>query len=117
PALKEKDIQDLKTACEHDYDYVAMSFTRNRDDIEQVRKVLDENGGKDIKIITKVENFEGLEHMEEIVDSADVQMIARGDMATETDFTEPPIMQKRFIKLSNKANKPAITATQMLESM
>jgi len=55
--------------------------------------------------------------MEEIVNNADVQMIARGDMATETDFTEPPIMQKKFIKLSNKANKPAITATQMLESM
>ena len=117
PALKEKDINDLKTACEHEYDYVAMSFTRGKDDIDQVRKVLDENGGKDIKIITKVENVEGLEHMEEIVDNADVQMIARGDMATETDFTEPPIMQKKFIKLSNKANKPAITATQMLESM
>ena len=94
-----------------------MSFARNKDDIDQVRKVLDENGGKDIKIITKVENVEGLEHMEEIVDNADVQMIARGDMATETDFTEPPVMQKRFIKLSNKASKPAITATQMLESM
>ncbi len=117
PALKEKDIQDLKTACEHDYDYVAMSFTRNKDDIDQVRKVLDENGGKDIKIITKVENVEGLENMEEIVENADVQMIARGDMATETDFTEPPVMQKKFIKLSNRANKPAITATQMLESM
>ena len=117
PALKEKDIADLKTACEHDYDYVAMSFTRNKDDIDQVRKVLDENGGKDIKIVTKVENVEGLENMEEIVENADVQMIARGDMATETDFTEPPVMQKKFIKLSNKANKPAITATQMLESM
>jgi pyruvate kinase len=117
PALKDKDIADLKTACEHDYDFVAMSFTRNKDDIEQVRKVLDENGGKDIKIITKVENVEGLEHMEEIVENADAQMIARGDMATETDFTEPPVMQKKFIKLSNKANKPAITATQMLESM
>lgn len=117
PALKEKDINDLKTACEHEYDFVAMSFTRGKDDIDQVRKVLDDNGGKDIMIITKVENVEGLEHMEEIVDNADAQMIARGDMATETDFTEPPIMQKKFIKLSNKANKPAITATQMLESM
>ena len=117
PALKEKDINDLKTACDHDYDYVAISFTRNKDDIDQVRKVLDENGGKDIKIITKVENVEGLENMEEIVDTADVQMIARGDMATETDYTEPPVMQKKFIKLSNRANKPAITATQMLESM
>ena len=117
PALKQKDIEDLKTACEHGYDYVAMSFTRGKDDIEQVRKVLDDNGGKDIKIITKVENTEGLEHMDEIVEQADVQMIARGDMATETDFTEPPIMQKKFIKLCNKHNKPAITATQMLEAM
>lgn len=117
PALKQKDIDDLITACEHNYDYVAMSFARNKDDIDQVRKVLDEHGGNDIKIITKVENVEGLEHMEEIVENADVQMIARGDMATETDFTEPPVMQKRFIKLSNKANKPAITATQMLETM
>ena len=117
PGLAEKDINDLKTACEHEYDYVAISFARNLDDIAQVRKVLDENGGKDIKIITKVENVEGLSNMEDIIKTADAQMIARGDMATETDFTEPPIMQKKFIKLSNRAFKPAITATQMLESM
>ena len=117
PALKEKDIEDLKASCAHDYDYVAMSFTRNVHDIEEVRKVLDENGGKDIKIITKVENVEGLENMESIIETADAQMIARGDMATETDYTEPPIMQKKFIRLSNLENKPAITATQMLESM
>lgn len=117
PALAEKDINDLKTACEHEYDFVAISFARNLDDIAQVRKVLDENGGKDIQIITKVENVEGLSNMVDIVNTADAQMIARGDMATETDFTEPPVMQKKFIKLSNKANKPAITATQMLESM
>ncbi len=117
PALAEKDYADLKTACEHEYDYVAISFARNLDDIAQVRKVLDDNGGKDIKIITKVENVEGLSNMEDIVKTADAQMIARGDMATETDFTEPPVMQKRFIKLSNRAYRPAITATQMLESM
>ena len=117
PALKQKDIDDLKAACEHDYDYVAVSFTRNKDDIDQVRKVLDENGGKDIKIITKVENCEGIENIDEIVANADAQMIARGDMATETDFTEPPIMQKRIIKLANQLSRPAITATQMLESM
>ena len=117
PALAQKDIDDLKTACEHEYDYVAISFARNADDINQVRKVLDENGGKDIKIITKIENVEGLSNMKTIINLADGQMIARGDMATETDFTEPPVMQKKCIKLSNKANKPAITATQMLESM
>ena len=117
PALAEKDINDLKAACAHEYDYVAISFARNLDDIAQVRKVLDEHGGQDIKIITKVENVEGLSNMEDIVRVADAQMIARGDMATETDFTEPPVMQKRFIKLANRAYKPAITATQMLESM
>ena len=117
PALAEKDFYDLKAACEQEYDYVAVSFARNLDDIAQVRKVLDENGGQEIKIIAKVENVEGLSNMEDIVKVADAQMIARGDMATETDFTEPPVMQKRFIKLSNRAYKPAITATQMLESM
>ena len=117
PALKEKDIDDLKTACEHEYDFVAISFARNLDDIAQVRKVLDENGGKDIKIITKVENIEGLSNLENIIENADAQMIARGDMATETDLTEPPIIQKKIIKNCNKFNKPAITATQMLESM
>ena len=117
PGLAEKDIADLKTACEHDYDFVAISFARNLDDIRQVRKVLDENGGKDIQIVTKIENVEGLSNLDDILKEADAQMIARGDMATETDFTEPPIVQKRIIKTSNKLCKPAITATQMLESM
>ena len=117
PGLAEKDIADLKTACEHDYDFVAISFARNLDDVRQVRKVLDENGGKDIKIITKIENVEGLSNLDDILREADGQMIARGDMATETDFTEPPVVQKRIIRTSNKICKPAITATQMLESM
>ena len=117
PALAEKDIADLKTACEHDYDFVAISFARNLDDIRQVRKVLDDNGGKDIQIVTKIENVEGLTNLDAILEAADAQMIARGDMATETDFTEPPIVQKRIIKTSNRICKPAITATQMLESM
>ena len=117
PALKDKDIADLKTACEHDYDFVAISFARNLEDIRNVRKVLDENGGKDIQIITKIENVEGLSNLDAILEEADAQMIARGDMATETDFTEPPVVQKRIIRTSNKLCKPAITATQMLESM
>lgn len=117
PGLAEKDIADLKTACEHDYDFVAISFARNLDDIRQVRKVLDENGGKDIQIITKIENVEGLSNLDDILKEADGQMIARGDMATETDFTEPPVVQKRIIRGCNRMFKPAITATQMLESM
>ena len=89
PGLAEKDIADLKTACEHDYDFVAISF----------------------------ENVEGISNLDNILLEADAQMIARGDMATETDFTEPPVIQKRIIKTSNRLCKPAITATQMLESM
>ncbi len=117
PALKDKDIEDLKAACAHEYDYVAISFARNTDDIMQVRKILDENGGKDIKLITKIENVEGIRNTNSIVEMADAQMVARGDMATETDFTEPPVMQKRIIKMANSLNRPVITATQMLESM
>ena len=117
PGLAEKDIADLKAACEHDYDFVAISFARNLEDIRNVRKVLDENGGKDIQIITKIENIEGLSNLDAILEEADAQMIARGDMATETDFTEPPVVQKRIIRTSNKLCKPAITATQMLDSM
>ena len=60
PGLADKDIADLKTACEHGYDYIALSFARNEEDIKNVRKILDENGGKDIQILTKVENVEGL---------------------------------------------------------
>ena len=67
PGLAEKDIADLKSACEHDYDFVAISFARNLDDIRQVRKVLDENGGKDIQIITKIENVEGLSNLDDII--------------------------------------------------
>ena len=117
PGLADKDIADLKTACEHGYDYIALSFARNDEDIKNVRKILDENGGKDIQILTKVENVEGLSNLNQIIDLADGQMIARGDMATETDFTEPPVVQKKIIKLCNKECKPVITATQMLESM
>lgn len=98
PGLSEKDIADLKTACEHDYDFVAISFARNLDDINQVRKVLDENGGKDIQIITKIENVEGLSNLDAILNEADGQMIARGDMATETDYTEPPVVQKELLE-------------------
>ena len=92
PGLADKDIADLKTACEHGYDYIALSFARNEEDIKNVRKILDENGGKDIQILTKVENVEGLSNLNQIIDLADGQMIARGDMATETDFTEPPVV-------------------------
>ncbi len=117
PGLSEKDIQDLKDGARVGFDYVAGSFIRNVDDVRNIRKVLDENGGKDIKIICKIENQEGIDNIEEIIENSDGIMIGRGDMGVEIPMEDVPVVQKRFIRLCNAAGKPVITATQMLESM
>jgi pyruvate kinase len=117
PALKEKDIQDLKDGARVGFDYVAGSFVRNVEDVRAIRKVLDDNGGKDVKIICKIENQEGIDNIQEIIDESDGIMVARGDMAVEVPFEKVPVVQKDFIKRCNEAGKPVITATQMLESM
>ena len=117
PALNEKDIQDIKDGCMAGFDYISASFIRNAQDVEQVRKVLDDNGGKNIKIISKIENKQGIENIEEIVKASDGVMVARGDLGVEIPVEEVPIMQKKMIKLCNKYGKIVITATQMLETM
>lgn len=117
PALKDKDIQDLVDGARVGFDYVAASFVRNKEDVLAVRKVLDENDGKDIKIICKVENQEGLDNIEEIIDNSAGIMIGRGDLGVEIPFQNVPIAQKDIIKLCNRKGKIVITATQMLESM
>lgn len=117
PSLKEKDIKDLIDGCKEDFDYIAASFIRNKEDIFAIRKVLEENGGNDIKIISKIENQEGIDNFKEILESSDGVMIARGDLGVEIPFEEVPIMQKKFIQECNNAGKLVITATQMLESM
>ena len=117
PALKEKDIQDLKDGARVGFDYIAASFIRNKDDVLAIRKVLDENGGKDIKIICKIENQEGLDNLEEILDHSDGIMVARGDLGVEIPYHRVPVEQKDMIKMANRKGKAVITATQMLESM
>lgn len=117
PALKEKDIKDLIDGCKADFDYIAASFIRSADDVRAIRKVLDENGGKDIKIISKIESQEGLDNFDEILEVTDGVMVARGDLGVEIPMEQVPIAQKNFIKKCNKAGKIVITATQMLESM
>lgn len=117
PSLKEKDIQDLKEGCKADFDFVAASFIRCKEDVLAIRKVLDENGGKDIKIISKIENQEGIDNLDEIIELSDGIMVARGDLGVEIPFYEVPIMQKKFIQKCNDAGKMVITATQMLDSM
>ncbi len=117
PALKEKDIQDLKDGARVGFDYIAASFVRNKEDVMAIRKVLDENGGENIKIICKIENQEGMDNLEEILDCSAGIMIGRGDLGVEIPFQDVPIAQKDIIKLCNRKGKAVITATQMLESM
>ena len=117
PALSEKDIADLTNGVKAGFDYIFASFVRRADDLHQMRKLLDDNGGKDIKIISKIESQEGIDNFEEILELSDGIMVARGDMAVEVPFEKVPVIQKRFIKRCNEVGKPVITATQMLESM
>lgn len=117
PGLKQKDIDDLLYGIEAGFDYIAASFTRNKDDVMQIRKVLDENGGKDIQIIAKIENQEGIDNIDEILECADGIMVARGDLAVEVPFEEVPYFQKLMIQKANNAGKIVVIATQMLESM
>ena len=117
PALKDKDIKDLIDGCKADFDYIAASFIRSKEDVLDIRKVLDENGGRDIKIISKIESQEGVDNFDEILEVTDGIMVARGDMGVEIPMEQVPIVQKEFIKKCNRAGKLVITATQMLESM
>ncbi len=117
PFLRENDVRDLLFGIENDFDFVAASFTRSASDILSIKKILEENGGGDIRIIAKIENFEGIENIDEILKVSDGVMVARGDMGVEIPFEEIPALQKMIIKKTMESGKPAITATQMLESM
>lgn len=117
PFLSEKDKGDLKFGIERNVDFIAASFTRTKEDVLEVRNFLDANGGNDIKIICKIENQEGLDNFEEILETADGIMVARGDMGVEIPAQEVIFAQKRIIRRCNEVGKPVITATQMLDSM
>ena len=116
PSLTEKDRNNILYAIEKDIDFIAHSFVRNRQDILDIRAILDAHGS-DIKIIAKIENMQGIQNLEEIINVADGIMVARGDMGVEIPLEEVPILQKKMIKMAVAQGKHVITATQMLESM
>ena len=117
PALTEKDIADIKFGVSVGVDYIAASFIRSAKDVLEIKKVLEECGGSDIHIISKIENRDGVDNIDEILEVADGIMVARGDLGVEIPFEEVPLVQKMLIKKCMEKGKPVITATQMLNSM
>lgn len=117
PAVTEKDKADIIFGIENGVDFVAASFVRKSADVLEIRKVLEDNGGDYIEIISKIENQEGVDNIDEILAASDGIMVARGDLGVEVSAEEIPMVQKDLIRKSNIAGKPVITATQMLDSM
>ncbi|OON99684.1 MAG: pyruvate kinase [Epulopiscium sp. Nele67-Bin004] len=117
PALTEKDILDIAMGAEMGFDFIAASFIRCASDVIKIRKVLEENGGHGIQIISKIENREGVDNIDAILQVTDAIMVARGDLGVEIPPEEVPVIQKLLINKSNELGKPVVTATQMLESM
>ena len=117
PALSDKDTTDIINGVKADFDYIAASFVRRASDVQEIRALLNENGGENVKIISKIESQEGIDNFEEILKLSDGIMIARGDLGVEIPMEQVPIVQKQLIKRCNELGKPVITATQMLESM
>lgn len=117
PGLTPKDESDLIFGIKQKVDFVAASFVRKPQDVIAIRKVLENNGGGNIQIISKIENREGVEKIDRILAVSDGIMVARGDLGVEIPAEEVPLVQKSIIKKCNLLGKPVITATQMLDSM
>ena len=117
PAITPKDVDDIKFGIENGIDMIAASFVRKKEDIYDIRKVLEDHGGEDILIISKIESQEGVDNADEIIEASDGIMVARGDLGVEIRTELIPLVQKEIIRKCNKAAKPVITATQMLDSM
>ncbi|MCI7098271.1 MAG: pyruvate kinase [Lachnospiraceae bacterium] len=117
PPITEKDRDDIIFGIEQGFDFIAASFVRNVDAVLEIREILQEYGANDIKIISKIENREGVENIDSIIKASDGVMVARGDLGVEIPAEEVPYIQKTIIKKCNDQFKTVITATQMLDSM
>ena len=116
PSITQKDRKDIAFAIEHDVDFIAPSFVRGAADVNEVRALVDGAGGHQ-RLIAKIENQEGVDNFNEILDAADGIMVARGDLGVEVDFEELPVLQRNMVKACAVAGKPIIVATHLLESM
>lgn len=117
PAITEKDILDLQAVCPLNVDFVAASFIRTAEHVHAIKKLLQEFSSSQTLIIAKIENHQGIQNFESILQAADGIMVARGDLGVEIPLSEVPRLQKMMIRKCNIVGKPVITATQMLESM
>ena len=117
PAITEKDESDIRFGAREGVDFIAASFVRRASDVLAIREVLEDEGRSDIKIISKIENQEGVDNIDDILEVSDGIMVARGDLGVEIPTADVPIYQKDIIRKCNEAGKPVITATQMLDSM
>ncbi|HEY0430428.1 MAG TPA: pyruvate kinase [Pyrinomonadaceae bacterium] len=115
-SLTEKDIGDLKWAVEQNADYIALSFVRRAEDCSRAKSLIQEAGGR-APLVAKIEKAEAIDHLDEIIATADAVMVARGDLGVETSVELVPVYQKRIIEKALQAGKMVITATQMLQSM
>jgi pyruvate kinase len=116
PSLTDKDLKDLDFGLEHNVDWIALSFVRTAEDIHDLRQRINA-ADRQVKIIAKLEKPEAIDNMDAIIDATDAVMVARGDLGVEIDMATVPMIQKELIEKCNKAAKPVIVATQMLESM
>ena len=117
PGITEKDAQDILFGIEQGVDFIAASFVRTAKDVLEIRELLEQNNGGHIQIIPKIENQEGVDNIDAIIEVSDGLMVARGDLGVEIPAEEVPLVQKSLIKKCNQVGKPVITATQMLDSM
>ncbi|MDR2355809.1 MAG: pyruvate kinase [Clostridiales Family XIII bacterium] len=117
PALSDRDKDDIEFGIEQDVDFIAASFIRTAADVREIRKFLAVLSGQQIKIISKIENREGVNNIDEIIAVSDGVMVARGDLGVEIPPEEVPLIQKEIIKRCNSSGKFVITATQMMDSM
>ncbi|MCG8406498.1 MAG: pyruvate kinase [Phycisphaerales bacterium] len=115
-AMTEKDREDLAWALDNELDYIAMSFVRSAQDLQELRELMPLSD-VDCRVVAKIETTQAIEHLSGIIESADVVLVARGDLGVEMDLAQVPLLQKRIVKRCQEAAKPVIIATQMLQSM